>query len=180
MERLETELEEIVIVLEGGESFKVVYKRTFTRSDGLPMLYIKAKSSNYYVHIECIIKGEDLKCYTKLTENAKNKHSHKDEIIGWDNSNFVDNEMLKCEKRIGKLWLENDMLNKKYGMSLEVLCKVLDNIETEERYEEKEIRGISILEAVSDTRRWKHIAEDLETEEARYMKLLESKKLERE
>jgi len=50
---------------------------------------------------------------------------------------------------------------------------VRDNIETEERYEEKEIRGISILEAVSDTRRWKHLAEDLETEEARYMKLLE-------
>jgi hypothetical protein len=85
LERLEKELEELVTVLEGWASFKVVYKRTFTRSDGLPMLYIKAKSSIYYVHIEGIIKGEDLKCYTKLTENAKNKHSHKDEIIGWDN-----------------------------------------------------------------------------------------------
>jgi hypothetical protein len=104
----------------------------------------------------------------------------RNKLIAESISNFVDNEMLKCEKRIGKLWLENDMLNKKYGMSLEDLCKVLDNIETEERYEEKEIRGISILEAVSDTRRWKHIAEDLETEEARYMKLLESKKHERE
>jgi len=50
--------------------------------------------------------------------------------------------------------------------------KVLDKIETEERYEEKEIRSISILEAVSDTRRWKHVLEDLEKEEARYMKLL--------
>ena len=39
----------------------------------------------YYVHIEGIIKGEELKCYTKLTKNDKNKHSHKDEIIGWDN-----------------------------------------------------------------------------------------------
>ena len=86
----------------------------------------------------------------------------------------------KCEKRIGKLWFEYDMLNKKYGMSLEDLCKVLDKIETEERYEEKEIRGVSILEAVSDTRRWKHILEDLETEEARYMKLLELKKIESE
>jgi len=95
-------------------------------------------------------------------------------------SNFVDGEISKCEKRIGKLWFENDMLNKKYGVSLEDLCKVLDKIETEERYEEKEIRGVSILEAVSDTRRWKHIAEDLETEEARYMKLLELKKIEGE
>ena len=32
---------------------------------------------------------------------------------------------------------------------------------------EKRIRGVSILEAVSDTRRWKHVIEDLEKEEAR-------------
>lgn len=62
-------------------------------------------------------------------------------------------------------------------MGLEDLRKVLDKIETEERYEKKEIRGISILEAVSDTRRWKQIAEDLETEEARCMKLLGLKKI---
>lgn len=106
------------------------------------------------------------------------------EIFGMDRnklieesiSNFIDGEMLKCEKRIGKLWLEYDMLNRKYGMSLEDLCKALDKIETEERYEEKDIRGVPILEAVSDTRRWKHLAEDLEREEARYMKLSELKK----
>ena len=95
-------------------------------------------------------------------------------------SNFVDGAISKCEKRIGKLWFENDMLNKKYGMSLEDLCKVLDKIETEERYEEKEIRGVSALEAVSDTRRWKHVLEDLEKEEAIYIKLLELKKIESE
>ena len=99
-------------------------------------------------------------------------------LIAKSISNFVDGEISKCEKRIGKLWFENDMLNKKYGMSLEDLCKVLDKIETEERYEEKEIRGVSILEAVSDTRRWKHILEDLEKEEARYMKLMELEKIE--
>jgi len=88
-------------------------------------------------------------------------------------SNFIDSEMSTCEKRIGKLWLENDMLNKKYGMSLEGLRKVLDKMENEERYEEQEIKGVSILEAVSDSRRWKHVLEDLEAEEARYMKLME-------
>jgi len=88
-------------------------------------------------------------------------------------SNFIDGEMSKCEKRIGKLWLENDMLNKKYGMCLEDLCKVLDKMENEEIYEEKEIKGVSVLEAVSDSRRWKHMLEDLETEEARYIKLVE-------
>ena len=97
-------------------------------------------------------------------------------LIAESISNFVDGEISRCEKIIGKLWVENDMLNKKYGMSLEDLCKVLDKMENEERYEEKEIKGFSILEAVSDTRRWEHVIEDLEREEARYMKLMEFKK----
>ncbi|RJS84941.1 hypothetical protein CW713_02040 [Methanophagales archaeon] len=96
-------------------------------------------------------------------------------LIAESISNFVEGEILKCEKRIGKLWLENDMLNKKYGTSLEDLCKVLDKMENEERYEEKEIKGVSILEAVSDTRKWEHVLEDLEKEEKRYMKLVELK-----
>ena len=96
-------------------------------------------------------------------------------LIAKSISNFVESEISNCEKIIGKLWLENDMLNKKYGMSLEDLCKVLDKMENEERYEEKEIKGVSILEAVSDTRRWEHILEDLEKEEKRYMKFVELK-----
>ena len=68
------------------------------------------------------------------------------------------------------------MSDEKYGMSLEDLCKVLDGMENKEKYEEKEIKGVSILEAVSDTRRWEHVIEDLEREEARYMKLMEFKK----
>ena len=85
MKRIERELEDILKVVKEWETFKVVYKRAFIRSDGLPMLYLKARSNKYYVHIEGIIKGEELKCYIKLTENDKNKHGHKDEIIGWDN-----------------------------------------------------------------------------------------------
>ncbi|HJH27363.1 MAG TPA: hypothetical protein C5S37_11520 [Methanophagales archaeon] len=97
-------------------------------------------------------------------------------LIAKSISNFVDGEISRCEKRIGKLWVENDMLNKKYSMSLEDLCKVLDEMESEERYEEKEIKGVLILEAVSDTRRWEHILEDLEKEEKRYLKFVELKK----
>jgi hypothetical protein len=85
LERIERELEDILKVVKEWETFKVVYKRVFIRSDGLQMFYVKAQSDKYYVHIEGIIKGEELKWYTKLTENDKNKHSHKDEIIGWDN-----------------------------------------------------------------------------------------------
>lgn len=82
---IERELKKIVEVLRNWDLFKVEYKRAFIRGDGLPMLYVKAKSDKYYVHIEGIIKEQELKCYIKLTEDNKNKHSHKDEIIGWDN-----------------------------------------------------------------------------------------------
>ena len=51
--------------------------------------------------------------------------------------------------------------------------KVVYKMENDEGYEEKEIKGISILEAVSDTRKWEHILEDLEKEEHQ---LLQSKK----
>jgi len=91
-------------------------------------------------------------------------------------SNFVEGEISRCEKVIGKLWLEHDMLNKKYGMRLKDLCKALEEMEGEKKYEEKEIKGFSVLEAVSDTRRWEHVVEDLDMEEARYMKLMEYKK----
>jgi hypothetical protein len=63
-------------------------------------------------------------------------------------------------------------------MSLEDLCKLVDEMENEERYEEKEKKGVSILEAVSDTRKWEHILEDLEKEEKRYLKFVELKKRE--
>ena len=82
---IERELTNIVEVLRKWDIFKIEYKKVFIRGDGLPMLYVKAKSDKYYVHIEGIIKEQELKCYIKLTEDNKNKHSHKDEIIGWDN-----------------------------------------------------------------------------------------------
>ena len=85
MERIDRELKNIVKVLRRWGIFKVEYKRAFIRGDGLSMFYVKAKSNKYYVHIECITIGEELKCYIKLTENDKNKHGHKEEIIGWDN-----------------------------------------------------------------------------------------------
>ena len=72
-------------MLRKWDIFRIEYKRAFIRGDGLPMLYVKAKSDKYYIHIEGIIKEQELKCYIKLTEDNKNKHSHKDEIIGWDN-----------------------------------------------------------------------------------------------
>ncbi|RZN37488.1 MAG: hypothetical protein EF813_05735 [Methanosarcinales archaeon] len=85
MELIEKELKNVVEVLRKWDIFRIEYKRAFIRGDGLPMLYVKAKSDKYYVHIEGIIKEQELKCYIKLTEDNKNKHSHKDEIIGWDN-----------------------------------------------------------------------------------------------
>lgn len=58
---------------------------TFTRADGKPMLYLKAKTRKHYLHVEGLMVNGELRFYCKLTQSTRNKHSHKDEIIGWDN-----------------------------------------------------------------------------------------------
>ena len=63
-------------------------------------------------------------------------------LIAKSISNFVDSEISRCERRIGKFWLENDMLNKKYGMNLADLCSVLDEMVNMENYEELKTRKI--------------------------------------
>jgi hypothetical protein len=50
-----------------------------------PMLYIRAKTQRYYLHIEGMMKTGHVRWYAKLTQSIRNKHAHKDEIIGWDN-----------------------------------------------------------------------------------------------
>lgn len=85
-QKIEDELKNIIKILEEWKVIsKIEYSKSFMRSDGIPMLYIKAKTNKYYIHIEGIIKDKELKCYIKLTKSNKNKHGHKDEIIGWDN-----------------------------------------------------------------------------------------------
>lgn len=87
MEKTKQELEKIVRMLNGWKIMGIEYKKAFVRSDGIPMLYIKAKSKGkgHYIHIEGIVKEGSLRYYAKLTRNDKNKHGHRDEIIGWDN-----------------------------------------------------------------------------------------------
>jgi hypothetical protein len=49
------------------------------------MLYIRAKTPRYYLHVEGMPKTGQVQWYAKLTESVRNKHGHKEEIIGWDN-----------------------------------------------------------------------------------------------
>jgi hypothetical protein len=70
------------------ESWSGVYierQQIFMRTDGIPMLYIRAKTQHYYLHIEGMMKMGHVRWYAKLTQSIRNKHAHKDEIIGWDN-----------------------------------------------------------------------------------------------
>ena len=56
---IERELKKIVEVLRNWDLFKVEYKRAFIRGDGLPMLYVKAKSDKYYAHIKALSKSKN-------------------------------------------------------------------------------------------------------------------------
>jgi len=85
LKRLEEELQEIERVLNRWGFASIEYRRVFLRTDGLPMLYLKARTEAHYLHIEGMVVENELRFYCKLTKSRRNKHSHKDEIIGWDN-----------------------------------------------------------------------------------------------
>lgn len=84
MERIEEELNEIVTMLSDWQ-LSVEHKKVFIRTNRVPMLYIRAKTREHYLHIEGMIVGNELRFYCKLTKSERNKHAHKDELIGWDN-----------------------------------------------------------------------------------------------
>ena len=84
MGRIEEELGEIVTML-GDWQLSVERKMAFIRSDGAPMLYVRAKTREHYLHVEGMIVGDELRFYCKLTKSERNKHAHRDELIGWDN-----------------------------------------------------------------------------------------------
>jgi len=83
--RLRYACDQIVHELESWPGVQVERQQVFLRTDGIPMLYIRAKTPRYYLHVEGMPKTGQVQWYAKLTESAHNKHGHKEEIIGWDN-----------------------------------------------------------------------------------------------
>ena len=84
MGRIEEELIEIVTMLRDWQ-LSVERKKASIRTDGVPMLYVRAKTRKHYLHVEGMIIGNELRFYCKLTKSERTKHAHKDELIGWDN-----------------------------------------------------------------------------------------------
>jgi len=85
LEQLQAECDQISQVLENWTFVQIERKTVFLRTDGIPMLYMCARTKGYYLHIEGMLKAGQVRWYVKLTSSARNKHGHKDEIIGWDN-----------------------------------------------------------------------------------------------
>jgi hypothetical protein len=87
-------------------------------------------------------------------------------------ADFVADQIAESEMQTGKLHLEDQLLRRKYEMSLEELNEALERLENLPNYGEAKIRGISVLEAVADTRSWEHIIERLRNEEKKLQELL--------
>jgi hypothetical protein len=85
LERVHQACDQIVYELESWPGVQVERQQAFMRTDGIPMLYIRAKTQRYYLHVEGLLKTGQIQWYAKLTQSARNKHGHKEEIIGWDN-----------------------------------------------------------------------------------------------
>ncbi len=64
MGRIEEELSEIVTML-GDWQLSIEREMAFIRSDGAPMLYVRAKTREHYLHIEGMIVGNELRFYCK-------------------------------------------------------------------------------------------------------------------
>jgi len=85
LERLRHACDQIVHELESWPGVQVERQQVFLRTDGIPMLYICAKTQRYYLHVEGMPKTGQVQWYARLTQSARNKHGHKEEIMGWDN-----------------------------------------------------------------------------------------------
>ncbi len=85
LEQVQQACDQIAQELESWGDVQIERKLVFVRTDGLPMLYIRARTPHHYLHVEGMLRAEQVQWYARLTQNARNKHGHKEEIIGWDN-----------------------------------------------------------------------------------------------
>lgn len=99
-----------------------------------------------------------------------------DELLAGMFADFIANQIADSEMKIGKLHLRDQLLRQKYEMGLEELSEALERLENLPNYEEVKIKGITVLEAVADTRSWEHIIEGLRREEKRLQELLSLQK----
>lgn len=108
-----------------------------------------------------------------LSEIASILEISKEELIEISLIQFLKLKSSECEQKLGKLHFENHSLQKKYKMRLNELKKALESLELLEDYDNQTIEGVSVFEAVSDTRRWEHILENLEKERLKLQRIKE-------
>ena len=99
-----------------------------------------------------------------------------DQLLTGMFADFIADQITGSEMKIGKLYLRDQLLRRKYEMGLEDLNEALERLENLPNYEETKIRGIPVLEAVADTRSWEHIIERLIGEEKKLQELLSLQK----
>jgi hypothetical protein len=82
----------------------------------------------------------------------------------------VNDTIAQTQKKISQLYLEHQRFQHKYDMSLEAFLQTLDALE-EDAEEDATIQGVPWLEAVTDSRWWPHVQDDLAAETAKLEQL---------
>ena len=82
---LRQQMNRIEVILRQWAHATVERKMVFVGTDGVPRLYMKARTRFHCLHVEGMISSGEFRFYAKLTKSGRNKHAHRDEIIGWDN-----------------------------------------------------------------------------------------------
>lgn len=75
--------------------------------------------------------------------------------------------------KVGTITFLELLAAKKYNMELNELRKTLESLEHLENYDDQTIEGISVFEAISDTKKWEHIPENLGKERLKLQRLKE-------
>jgi hypothetical protein len=86
-----------------------------------------------------------------------------DTILTQSVQSFVNDTIVQTQKKISQLYIEHQRFLHKYGMSLEAFIRNLDALE-EDAAEDAMIHGVPWLEAVTDSRWWAHVQDDLAAE----------------
>ena len=84
-----------------------------------------------------------------------------EEVLRQSLQAFLAKKIVEAQCRLGQLYVEDQRFSHKYGMEYAALNQALDALEGQAEGGEAEIKGVSLPEAVADSRWWEHVVEDL-------------------
>jgi len=108
---------------------------------------------------------------TLIPSLAEALNMEAEEVLKQSLQGFLVKKIVEAQCQVGQLYVEEQRFSHKYGMEHAALNQALEALEGRAEEGGAEIKGISLLEAVADSRWWEHVVEDLATARVRLEQL---------